>query len=56
LIMSHLLLFYSDHSYLFYSKTRRISHLGIPTLMTFLRDRRPKPKSKKLFSIFKNVV
>jgi hypothetical protein len=30
LIMSHLLLFYSDYSYLFYSrKTRRISHLGI---------------------------
>ena len=26
LILSHLLLFYSDHSYLFYSKTRRISH------------------------------
>jgi hypothetical protein len=29
LILSHLLLFYSDHSYLFYSKTRWISHLGI---------------------------
>jgi hypothetical protein len=30
LIMSHLLLFHSDYSYLFYSrKTRRISHLGI---------------------------
>jgi hypothetical protein len=30
LIMSHLLLFYSDYSYLFYyRKTRRISHLGI---------------------------
>jgi hypothetical protein len=28
-ILSHLLLFYSDHSYLFYSKTRWISHLGI---------------------------
>jgi hypothetical protein len=55
LILSHLLLFYSDHSYLLYSKTRRISHLGIPTSMTFLRDRRPKTKPK-LFSIFKNVV
>jgi hypothetical protein len=55
LILSHLLLFYSDHSYLFYSKTRRISHLGILTPMTFLRDRRPKTKSK-LFSLFKNVV
>ena len=29
LISSHLLLFYSDHSYLLYSKTRWISHLGI---------------------------
>jgi hypothetical protein len=29
LILSHLLLFYSDHSYFFYSKTRWISHLGI---------------------------
>jgi hypothetical protein len=30
LILSHLLLFYSDYSYLFYSrKTRRILHLGI---------------------------
>jgi hypothetical protein len=29
LILSHLLLFYSDYSYLFYSKTRWISHLGI---------------------------
>jgi hypothetical protein len=30
LILSHLFLFYSDYSYLFYSrKTRRISHLGI---------------------------
>jgi hypothetical protein len=55
LIMSHLLLFYSDYSYHLYSKTRRISHLGIPTPMTFLRDRRPKTKPK-LFSIFKNVV
>jgi hypothetical protein len=55
LIMSHLLLFYSDHSYLLYSKTRWILHLGIPTPMTFLRDRRPKTKPK-LFSIFKNVV
>src|SRR5688572_13311964 len=27
LILSHLLLFYSDHSYLFCSKTRWISHL-----------------------------
>ena len=27
LILSHLLLFYSDHSYLLYSKTRWISHL-----------------------------
>jgi hypothetical protein len=55
LILSHFLLFYSDHSYLFYSETRWISHLGIPTPMTFLRDRRPKTKPK-LFSIFKNVV
>ena len=51
LILSHLLLFYSDHSYLFYSDTRRISHLGIPTPMTFLRDRKPKTKIK-LFSLF----
>ena len=29
LILSHLLLFYSDHSYLFYSDTRWISHLEI---------------------------
>jgi hypothetical protein len=29
LILSHLLLFYSDYSYLFYSWTRRISHFGI---------------------------
>ena len=29
LILSHLLLFYSDYSYLFYSKTRWISHFGI---------------------------
>jgi hypothetical protein len=29
LILSHLLLFYSDHSYLLYSKTRWVSHLGI---------------------------
>jgi hypothetical protein len=28
LILSHLLLSYSDYSYLFYSKTRWISHLG----------------------------
>jgi hypothetical protein len=55
LILSHLLLFYSDHSYLFYSKTRRISHLGILTPRTFLRAREPKTKSK-LFLIFKNVV
>jgi hypothetical protein len=54
LILFHLLLFYSDHSYLFYSKTRQISHLGIPTPMTFLRDRRPKTKNKIIFSI-KNV-
>jgi hypothetical protein len=27
LILSHLLLFYSDHSYLLYSETRWISHL-----------------------------
>ena len=55
LILSHLLLFYSDHSYLFYSKTRRISHLGIPTPMTFLRDRKPKTKLK-LFSLLKMLV
>jgi len=29
LILSHLLLFYSDYSYLYYSMTRWISHLGI---------------------------
>jgi hypothetical protein len=29
LILSHLLLFHSDHSYLFYFKTRWISYLGI---------------------------
>jgi hypothetical protein len=29
LILSHLLLFYSDYSYLYYSKTRWILHLGI---------------------------
>jgi hypothetical protein len=29
LILSHLLVFYSDDSYLFYSETRWISHLGI---------------------------
>ena len=52
LILSHLLLFYSDHSYLFYSETRWNSHLGIPTPMTFLRDRRPKTKPK-LFSLLK---
>jgi hypothetical protein len=28
-ILSHLLLFYSDYSYLFYFKTRWVSHLGI---------------------------
>jgi hypothetical protein len=55
LILSHLLLFYSDHSYLLYSKTRRISHLGISAPMTFLRDRRPKTKPK-LFSILKMLV
>jgi hypothetical protein len=52
LILSHLLLFYSDYSYLYYSKTRWISNLGIPTPMTFLRDRRPKTKPK-LFSLLK---
>jgi hypothetical protein len=51
LILSHLLLFYSDHSYLLYSKTSRISHPGIPTPMTFLRDRRPKTKIKTIFAI-----
>ena len=55
LIMSHLLLFYSDHSYLLYSKTSRISHLGIPTPVTFLRDRRPKTK-KTIFSILKKML
>ena len=49
LILSHLLLFYSDHSYLFYSKTRWISHLGIPTPMTFLRVREPETKVKTIF-------
>jgi hypothetical protein len=29
LIMSHILLFHSDYSYLFYSEIRWISHLGI---------------------------
>jgi hypothetical protein len=55
LIMSHLLLFYSDHSYLFYSEARWISLLGIPTPMTFLRDRKPKTKLK-LFSLLKMLV
>ena len=41
-----------DYSYLYYSKTRWISNLGIPTPMTFLRDRRPKTKPK-LFSLLK---
>jgi hypothetical protein len=35
LILSHLVLFYSDDSYLFYSKTRWISHLGILHLWPF---------------------
>ena len=35
LILSHLLLLYSDHSYLLYFKTRCISHLGILQLWTF---------------------
>jgi hypothetical protein len=52
LILSHLLLFYSDHSYLFYSETRWISRFGIPTPVTFLRDRRPKTKMKTIFFIF----
>ena len=34
LILSHLLLFYSNDSYLFYSETRWISHLGILQLQT----------------------
>jgi hypothetical protein len=63
LILSQLLLFYSydsylfysDHSYLFYSETRWNSHLGIPTPMTFLRDRRPKTKPK-LFSLLKKML
>jgi hypothetical protein len=49
LILSHLWLFYSDYSYLFYSrKTRRISHLGI------LHLRLPKEMRElrqKLFSL-----
>ena len=49
LILSHLLLFHSDHSYLFYSETRWISNLGIPTPMTFLRVREPKTKVKTIF-------
>jgi hypothetical protein len=49
LILSHLLLFYSDHSYLFYSETRWISNLGIPTPMTFLRVREPETKVKTIF-------
>jgi hypothetical protein len=55
LIMSHLLLSYSDYSYLLCSKTRWISNLGIPTPRTFLRGRRPKTKSK-LFSLLKMLV
>jgi hypothetical protein len=54
LILSHLLLFYSDYSYLLYSKTRWISHLGVLHLRPSLRDRRPKTKIKIIFSI-KNV-
>jgi hypothetical protein len=50
LILSHLLLFYSDYSYLFYSrKKRRISHFGI------LHLRLPKEigdlRQKNIFSI-----
>jgi hypothetical protein len=55
LILSHLLLFYSNHSYLFYFETRWISHLGIPTPMTFFRDREPKTKLK-LFYLLKMLV
>jgi hypothetical protein len=44
LILSHLLLFYSDYSYLIYSETRWITHFGILHFMTFLRDKRPKTK------------
>ena len=49
LILSYLLLFYSDHSYPLYSKTRWISNLGIPTPMTFLRVREPETKVKTIF-------
>jgi hypothetical protein len=37
LILSHLLLFYYDHSYLLYSETRWISHFGILHLCSFNR-------------------
>jgi hypothetical protein len=52
LILSHLLLFHSDYSYLFYSKTRWISHLGILHLRPSqeIGDLR---QNLKLFSIFK---
>ena len=55
LILSHPLLSYSDYSYLYYSETRWISHLGIPTPMISLRDRKPKTKLK-LFSLLKMLV
>jgi hypothetical protein len=54
LIMSHLLLSYSDYSYLLYSETRWISHLE-SYIYDILRDREPKAKLK-LFSLFKMLV
>jgi hypothetical protein len=55
LILSHLLLFYSDDSYLFYSEARWIFTPWNPTFMAFLRDRRPKEKIIKIIFSIKNV-
>jgi hypothetical protein len=55
LILSHLLLFYSDHSYLLYSKTRWISNLGIPTSMTFQEIGGLRP-NQNYFLYFKKML
>jgi hypothetical protein len=52
LTLSHLLLFYSGYSYLLYSKTRWISHLGILPLWSFLEIGNLR-QNLKLFSLFK---
>jgi hypothetical protein len=55
LILSHLLLFYSDYAYLFYSKDMMDFTPWNPTTMNFSRDREPKTKLK-LFSLLKMLV